>query len=228
MDVPGPDRLAHGGLPGHLHPHGHRPVLRATRFGLRLFQPAAHAHLGGDAKRGLDRGAPVHLHGGHPGALRPCRRAFGHHGPPVRAHARRPGHIRGGGGRPAGGLHRHRGGHCGDHGPVGRAHHAPAQLPKRAGLRHGGRFGHPGPDHPAVHRAGAFGHHRAGAGGRPVHGRHLSRPDPGGPVRHLHHHHHHDQKRHRPAHSQGRGTGRPEPHPVLSAGGQGPVPAPVS
>jgi tripartite ATP-independent transporter DctM subunit len=93
-------------------------------FGWSFFQPAAPAHLGGDDQCHPDRRAPVRLHGGHAGALRPGRGAAGHHGTALRPPARRSGHFRGGGGRPAGGFHRHRGRHGGHHGAAGGAHHA--------------------------------------------------------------------------------------------------------
>ena len=143
-----PDHFADDRFPGHLHPDGHSLGFRDHRghvpryvgHDLGRLQRLAAAHLGDDEKRRPHGRAVIRFHGRHPGAIRPGRGPARHHGHALRAAAGRIGHLGGDRRGFAGRLHRYCRGHGGDHGPVGRADHAPAELSKGVGLRHGLRL----------------------------------------------------------------------------------------
>ena len=220
MDVPVSDRRADGGLPGHLHPHGHGADLRPDRLRVQFLQPAAAAHLGRHEQHDPHGGAALRLHGRHAGTLGPGRGSARHDGAVLRPAARRGGHLRGDRGRAAGGHHRHRRRHGGHDGAAVGPDHAAPRLQQGAGHRHGGRRRHPGPDHPAQHRARARGRHHRSPRRGPVHGRRAARSAAGRHLHRLHRRDHDHQTEPGAAHPQGGAGGfhAPQARPARRQG----------
>ena len=159
--------VLHAGLPGRLQPRRHGAGLRRHRLGPRHLRPApagrpAVALPRHHGQRGAGRRAAVRLHGGDAGAREDRRSAPRDHGPAVRPAARRTGPERGFRRHAAGGVDRHRRRHGGDHGRAQPADHAARRLRSEAGDGDDQRVGNPGPDHPAVDRAGPPGRRPAG------------------------------------------------------------------
>ena len=180
---------------------GHYPGRIRCQLPVRDAQPPLRHHDQPDpAGRAI-----VRVDGRAAGEVQGRRDAARRHGADVRLAAGRAGDFRNHRRHAAGCLHRYRRRDRRHHGPAVTADHAQARLRPVTGHRRHLCHRHPGADHPAVHRAGPAGRRAvfrlsAGAavdghlepedrlGGRPVHRRADSGPDPGARLYRLHRH----------------------------------------